>query len=155
MPEARWLLPVTSAQLARLRADVSSIDELSDRRHFMTYYFSTIAFFIGDQTALSGFASIDCSTVFDGILGIVTPPQVTKIVAKLAKLDLVSIERRIGEAKPKQLKKSGVDDFAMVTASATESRKPAGKLVIDEIATLISFYKKVAKDKGGVVMYTS
>jgi hypothetical protein len=155
MPEARWLLPVTGAQLARLRAELESIDDLSDRQGYMTYYDGTIAFFTGEPKALSGFSTIECSTVVDGIIGIVTPAQAAKVLAKLAKLDVADLERKINEAKPKHLKKSGIADFAMVTAWASETRTPPGKLVVGEIATLIAFYKKVVKKQAGVIMYTS
>ena len=155
MPEARWLLMASSATIKKLERTPESIDDLTDKNHYCTYYPCTISFFTtGDAqslVALSGVDTLECSTVVDGELGIVKPASIAKILAQLAKLDLATIEKQVEAAKPKQLAKQGVDDFDMLEGGG----EPRPKLVVSEIERLIAFYKLAAKKKTGVVMYTS
>ncbi len=155
MPEARWLLRASAAQIKQLRVTPETIDDLTDKHHFLTYFPLTISFFTTGKVAmcaaLSGLEVIDCPTVVDGELGIVKPAQVAKLLATLAKLDLKSIARQVEAAEPKPLAKRGVDDFSI----AVGGDKPASALVVADIAGLIAFYTLVAKRKTGIVMYTS
>ena len=152
MPEARWLLKVTSAQIKQLQADADGIDDIRDRAHYLTYYPLTISYFTTGKLqlcpALAGDTTLECSTVVDGELGIVKPSAVAKHLARLAALDLGVIVRAVDAAKPKSLAKQGVDDFTMLD-------EPRGKQVVSELIGLIAFYKRIAKAKSGVVMYTS
>lgn len=152
MPEARWLLKVTSAQIKKLEADADVIDDISDKAHYLTYYPLTISYFTTGKVqlcpALAGDTMLDCSTVVDGELGIVRPTTIAKQLAWLEALDLGAIERAVDAAKPKPLVKQGVDDFDMLV-------EPRGQQVVSEIVGLIAFYRRIAKAKSGVAMYTS
>jgi hypothetical protein len=154
MPEARWLLRATTAQIKTLRATPETIDDLSDKHHYVTYVPATISFFTTGKVAmcaaLAGLETIECDTVVDGELGIVKPAQIAKLLATLATVDLPSIARQVDAAKPKQLAKR-VDDFDILLGADS----PPSKLVVTEIEGLIAFYTRVAKGKTGVVMYTS
>ncbi len=152
-------MKATAATIAKLENDPDSIDDLSDKGHFLTYFSSTISYFTTGAAALcpalAGLVQLDCSTVVDGELGIVKPTAVARLRDALTKLDLDAIASKIDAPKPKPLAKLGVEDFDMLQQPLLDLGQSRGRFIASEIERLIAFYKRIAKAKAGIAMYTS
>ncbi|HEV7556944.1 MAG TPA: hypothetical protein VGO00_15865 [Kofleriaceae bacterium] len=151
MAEARWLIAVRAAAFARLAADPDSIDALSTKAGFTTYVPLALAYFApAAARALEGVVERPCSTVVGGVLGLVPPPRVGSVLARLDKLDLERVKRVVAAAKPKLVTKVA-DDFQLVLGG--EASPDAA--IAGELEQLRAFYRRVARLGRGVAMYTS
>jgi len=164
MAMATWLQMVSEAEIAALRANPPSINKLDKpaAESFRTYYFCSINYFVtGDAWGggtddpvggmLSGFASVECSTLENGSFNVVTPAQAAQVSQGLDKLDVDAIKAKVDDADPDEIEEAEVDDFEILM----EADEPAGEVIVSEVQSLAKFYKDAANKQLGVVMYTT
>ncbi len=160
-----WLQMIDDEELAALEKNPSLINKMNkpDKESCSTYFQCCINYFLtGDAypsgkknkpltVFLSGLESVECSTLENGYFHLVPASMAPAIVAALEKVDKKALKKKVAAADPDELEEAEVDDYEILT----DSDDDPGETLVADVERLLDFYRAAAKNKRGVVIYTS
>jgi hypothetical protein len=173
MPMSTTLFAVSADTIKNLKANPAAIVELDAKDQFSTYLWTTIPYFLtegegdedegdedeGDEDShplanvLTGTSSVDCNRLECGNFYVFDPDDVVTLSAELAAVKSVDIKNRVLEADLEEVLDGEVWE-ELEQQDLTEPEDVA-KNVLDDIKRLKAFYVATAKNKFGIVGYTT
>ncbi|MEV6387427.1 DUF1877 family protein [Nocardia xishanensis] len=161
MAQSTWLQLVSGEEIQELRADPRRINRLDKPDWYSTHFGAALNYFLtGDPwpgpddhelwPVLGGTETIACPTLENNAFMVVASDVAAQLAARLATVDLASVEAAVGQADFDEL----VDEQELYELELITPEE-APEIIVSEITRLTAFYAKARASQLGVVMYTS
>jgi hypothetical protein len=161
MAMSTWLQAVTAEEIAELRAQPDTINQLDKPHCYRTHFGPSINYFVlgsaypGERDGpmwpmLQGATFVDTRTLENGSFGLVSPAQAAELAALLAGVDIAAVAARVAGADFDDLvDEEELYDLELIT------QEEGPELIAGELESLVEFYTETARTGLGVVSYTT
>ena len=161
MAMATYLQSVSSDELAALEAKPETVNQLDQPVCCATHLACSMNYFLtGDAypspedhalaALLFGARSVDAPTLENGAFGVVDPADVAALIKALEAVDFDALRDSIEDADLQEL----VEEEELYELEVMEPDEVPEQLVND-LQTVLEFYRNVAAENGAVVSYTT
>lgn len=159
MAMATYLQKVTADQIAALKSNPSSINDLNEDG-FTTYFPGLINYALtgtawpaGDHPldgVVYGNSSVETSTLENAAFGVVSPEEAVEMLASLKAVDIESKRGLIPEESFYEvIEEEELDELEVIAPSEID------ETLVGELEGLIQFYEEIAEAELGMVTYTT
>ncbi|MFT5358251.1 MAG: hypothetical protein ACI9KE_005489 [Polyangiales bacterium] len=158
MAMATYLQMVNLEELAQLEADPTTINALNQDTSVATHFACTLNYFLTGSAypddhplaaLMQGSREVDAPTLENGRFGVIDPSETAALVDALSNVDIEALRKAVEAADIDEL----VEEEELYELEVMEHSEVQGELV-EVLASLLAFYRKVSEENAAVVVYT-